>query len=443
MCRGLRAFFFCEHCRKRPKNSCTDCHGLPDSAKNRGYTVKSSLFILTCLSLSVAVSLADSTADTVKDLGQRYTQVEAQLDRSAHYLKTENSGGVTTTQQAWFNAASDPIKVATERKDASGSELTEYVALDFNNIYSGVFVLTRKETPQPDGGTQVDESRRYFFGNSNAQDLLIRELRKSAHFKAGESLDTVHVANVPVNLAALPKDESSVRERADAAMKFLSSVEDILIALRKAGPPVTDPFAGAKGDSARFRIIHGTVSPDGRYAIALGLTEKDIGWETLAEQDQYGYFGPTYYAEGANDICNYVVEVASQRILGKTGCAYFGTRRRYNHRECEVTWSPDSTFFVQLWDDKWASESCWAGRIAPGSKLVGVVDLAKKAGAADKAVAINSVTNDGLVDLDVVKNISSGERKGDVESSFNKRIRLRTTPAGLGAEVVSSRKTKQ
>ena len=69
-------------------------------------------------------------------------------------------------------------------------------------------------------------------------------------------------------------------------------------------------------------------------------------------------------AESEGDVCNYVVEIASQRILGKTGCAYFGTRRRYNHRECDVTWSPDSTFFVQLWDDKWASESCWAGRIA-------------------------------------------------------------------------------
>jgi len=55
-----------------------------------------------------------------------------------------------------------------------------------------MFILVRKETPLPDGGTQVDESRQYF----NKDAVLIRELRKSGRFKPGESTDTQHVPNV-------------------------------------------------------------------------------------------------------------------------------------------------------------------------------------------------------------------------------------------------------
>ena len=59
-----------------------------------------------------------------------------------------------------------------------------------------MFVLTRKELRLPDGGMEVDESRDYF-GNDGD---LIRELTKSARFKAGESTDTKRVPNVAVDL---------------------------------------------------------------------------------------------------------------------------------------------------------------------------------------------------------------------------------------------------
>jgi len=54
----------------------------------------------------------------------------------------------------------------------------------------------RKETPLPDGGTQVDESRQYF----NKDAVLIRELRKSGRFKPGESTDTQHASTFQMSL---------------------------------------------------------------------------------------------------------------------------------------------------------------------------------------------------------------------------------------------------
>jgi phage-related tail protein len=129
---------------------------------------------------SLQIALADKASsapqydDEVKELIQRYQQVEAQLDRSVRYSRKTGSEGDTTIQQAWYNGAGDPIKVAVEHISSAGRELTEYLSLDFDDP-GAMFVLTRKETTQPDGGTQIDESRQYF-GNDGK---LVRELRKS------------------------------------------------------------------------------------------------------------------------------------------------------------------------------------------------------------------------------------------------------------------------
>src|SRR6476620_627309 len=78
-------------------------------------------------------SLAQSTDDQVKDLMRRYEEVEGQLDRSVRYAGKTESDGATTIEQAWYNGAGDLIKVATERADSSGRELTEYFERDFAN----------------------------------------------------------------------------------------------------------------------------------------------------------------------------------------------------------------------------------------------------------------------------------------------------------------------
>jgi len=396
-----------------------------------------------------AAAEATATDNQVKRLAQRYNEIEAQLNRSVHYLKKTDAGGGTTTEQAWVNGAGDLIKVSAEHSDASGRELTEYIALDFDNDYDGMFVLTRKETPSPDGGTQVDESRKYFGEDKGGNGQLIRELRKSTHFKAGESTDTVHVPNVVVDLT---RESDQMSE--DELREIMLAPEKIANKLREAGSPVADPFANVKGDSGEFRVIHGTASPDGRYAIALGLARKEINWDDFVDKD-YPEKGPTYYAENEDDVRNYAVELASQRILGETGCNYFGTRRRYNHRACTVTWSPDSMKFVQLWDDKWSSTACVAGKINLGPKFAGAVDLDK---AIEKktyafvrerldpedggslSLGVDKVGDDGVIDLDASALISGGEHKGETKFAVNERLCLRETPKGLQVDILKMRR---
>ena len=87
--------------------------------------------------------------------------------------------------------------------------------------------------------------------------------------------------------------------------------------LCKAGPPQTDPFATVKGDSEKFRVIHGSVSPDGRYAIALGFARNEINWDGFIEKDREDVGGkPTYYAEMEGDVRNYVIDLGYPKNPG-------------------------------------------------------------------------------------------------------------------------------
>src|SRR5258707_10123739 len=111
-------------------------------------------------------SAARSVEEQVKELAEQYKQVEAQLGRSIHYMRKTESNGETTIEQAWYNGANNLIKVAVDRTGPSGRELREFFG-DFDDYNANKFVLVRKETPLPDGGAQVDESRKYF-GNEDS-----------------------------------------------------------------------------------------------------------------------------------------------------------------------------------------------------------------------------------------------------------------------------------
>lgn len=378
-------------------------------------------------------------------LAARYGQVEDQLTRSIRYTSKDESSGATTVKQAWFNGADDLIKLAVENRNGAQRVLTEYFALDFENDYDGMFMLIRKETPAPDGGVLVEESRKYFGeGKTGGNGVLIRELRKSAHFKSGESTDTVRTPNVTVDLG-----KKSNQPTEDELRDVLNAPTNIAEELRKSVPEFA-PFADVKGDSDKYRVIHGSVSPDGRFAIALGFAREPVDWDA-----QYDKETGSYYAEGDEGIRNYVVDLAQKKILGETGAAWAGTRRRYNHPECVVTWSPGSSLFVQLLANKWSSDDCVAGKIVSGPKFVGAVNLlkplspkvyafVKKPFDREEGGALSfyneKVTNDGAVDMEAAEYESSGDRKGDTNFRVNVRLRLRENPQGLSVEGVKMRR---
>jgi hypothetical protein len=405
--------------------------------------VLATLFALATLIPAQSESTVPSIDAQVKNLAQRYDEVEAQLGRSVRYASRDDKGD---TEQAWFNGADDLVKLAVERRNGDKRELTEYFALDFENDYNGMFMLVRKETQAPDGGLQVEESRKYFGeGKRGGNGVLIRELRKSAHFKPGEPTDTVRTPNVTVDLSKKANQPTE-----DELREMLNAPTNMAEELRK-GAPEFDPFANIKGDSDKYRVIHGSASSDGRFAIALGFAREKIDWDALYDKETESY----YVEGGAEDIRNYAVDLTQKKILGETGAAWDGTRRRYNHPECVLTWSPDSSFFVQLLANKWASDDCVAGRIANGPKLVGAVNLlkalspkiyafVKKRFDPEEGGALSfynaKLTNDGAIEMKAYQYISGGDRKGDTDFAVDVRLHLRETPKGLSLEGVNMRR---
>ena len=323
-----------------------------------------------------------------------------------------------------------------------------------------MFVVQRKEMPESDGSTQVEESRRYYgespprsaageeeYGNG----ILLRELTKSARFAAGEPLDTSKVRNVRIDF---PKTSQSpdTPEGRTAKSQLLDTLETKAAALKEAGAPEADPFAEVTGDSERFRLIHATASPDGRYALAIGFEEAPE-WTGYNDEEVDGEEVFTVEDPEETKLKNYVVELATKRILGETGGEYKGTRRRYNHREMSVTWSQDSTLFVALDSDKWNYVSCFAGRIGAGPKLAGVADVGACATREAErllktrrrklgdwtALDINDVKADGTIALELADQERSGPRKGEVYATVLETLKLRETPQGLRLTVINSR----
>jgi hypothetical protein len=404
-----------------------------------------SVVVIGICALTCSEAGALTVDEQVKMLSARYGQVEDQLARSIRYTSKDDSGGTTTVRQAWFNGSDDLIKLAVESRNGARHELTEYFALDFENDYDGMFMVVRKETPAPDGGVQVEESRKYFGeGKTGGNGLLIRELRKSGHFKPGESTDTVRTPNVTVDLG-----KKSNQPTEDQLREMLNAPTNMAEELRK-GTPEFDPYANVKGDSDKYRVIHGSASPDGRFAIVLGFAKEPVDWDAVYDKET-----ESYYAEGDEGVRNYVVDLAQKKILGETGAAWPGTRRRYNHPECVVSWSPDSSFFVQLLANKWSSDDCVAGKIVSGPRFVGAVNLLKalspkiyafvrKRFNREEGGALSfykeEVTNDGAVGMEAAEYESSGDRKGDTNFRVNVRLRLREAPQGLSIEDMKMRR---
>ena len=185
--------------------------------------------ILVFLSFVLAITAAaltewtePSVDEQVKYLAQRYSDIEAQLDRSIHYTVTTNEAGVTRLEQAWLNGANDPIKISIDQTAPSGHELTEYFADDLQHAdITPTFVLHRKQMLRPDGASDVEETWRYFGTKDQSSGELLRKLRKKARFKAGEKVDTVRTPGVVVDLNKQPKDDPTVAEQADVSRENL------------------------------------------------------------------------------------------------------------------------------------------------------------------------------------------------------------------------------
>ena len=99
------------------------------------------------------------------------------------------------------------------------------------------------------------------------------------------------------------------------------------------------------------KIIRGTTSPDGRWAVAVGMPDGSVPvWEVVHDADGGD---DTYYVNLDYEISNYLVDLKQDRIVAVLGSCHWGTIKSYNHQHLQILWSPDGRWLAVGHHWKW------------------------------------------------------------------------------------------
>jgi hypothetical protein len=298
------------------------------------------------------------------------------LTATRYETQTTIGAGATETTQAWLDECDNPLQVRLKTHGPAGDELTEYF------FHSGRVILMQKLHAKSIGDDDVKvPGDRFYYGLKGViLHFVMREWTEgSATFYKEE-------------FGPLNQESADVTKPLGAALAIVKH-------LISAGPAKHDPTAAP--DAQKYRLIMESISPDGKYALGFGLAQQEkIDWNKYRDPKRGGYTRPANGDLKEESIRNYVIELQSGRILGETGCHYFGTQARYERaeqtpaaspgydydRECAVAWAPNSSAFVQtIYQGK--DTASRAGIISEDGRLLGSVDLWQSALAVARSFA--------------------------------------------------------
>lgn len=328
--------------------------------------------VLVFLSLFLAsLGLAAQDKAALNEIIAVFDEIDAHFKDWPHYsYGAENlEGGHSYENHVWKSDGDAGLtKVEMVNADEHGMTKVQYY-FKGDRLF---FTLDRSETTlmMPKAPTDVVEKRCYFANNQ-----LIRLLEKTAQFPAGAPMDTKGVKNRELPLNA----DKTAAETYTAKHALAASVIERALKLQEeqqqpAEAPAASSAASMTGEG--WRMIAGSVSRDGNYALAWGLKgKKEITGE--AEED-----GTLSVNPDDPDLVNYVVDLHTKAIVGRLQGTHFGDRRYYNHMTNEAEWSNDSEFVVQICNAKWYSMSAFVYFLQEGDAVTPGTDLIAPATAA-------------------------------------------------------------
>lgn len=289
--------------------------------------------------LCLGTSLSAQDKGALKRMTALFEKIESECESWPHLkLAVENLDGPAVEQHIW-RAPDDSGLLRTERTlfDDHGP-LMRRIYVENNDV---LFVLERAEYEAPREGApvQVTEKRYYFSGGE-----LIRAVGKKGEFAAGKPADTGKLPNKPLSADEIEEDvyEGFQREVQDIISKF-------------SGVSGDGGNAAAAGDSSAYpsgdgwRLIEGTRSRDGQFAIAWGIRGQSV---PQAETLEDGTMAAEPEAEG---LTNYIVNLKDGVILGKTAGSHHADKGYIGHSTNEVTWSSANSYVAQICSGKWAT----------------------------------------------------------------------------------------
>jgi hypothetical protein len=310
---------------------------------------------------AVAVERGPRPTEQLKDLLQKYARDDKRLPGALHYVKKSGEGqDDALREEAWVLETGEPVKVLQERRRGDVTTLDEY-SIDGDIAY---FVFHRVDEKQKDGGTRVTEERTYVvFGD------VIAKRRRIVNFPAGVPPEmSPQFKSEELDIKTLPEAERHGWEWNKLMPELLKRicVDEAL---------AHDPAKGAPAEWEQVKLVAESMSPDNRYALAIRPKKKGFDWSDYLTPELGEH---QYMVEDEDGVANFIVDLQTHRLVGKTLGEHFGNRARYNHRTCSMFWSPDSHFFIQMTNSKWQYEKCCLGHVEDG-KMTAMLDLGKAA----------------------------------------------------------------
>lgn len=306
------------------------------------------------MGLAPSIVAQQTPSDPIPAIARVFDQIEKDHPLWPHYSASwENlEGGQAGELHLWVSPSEVSLmKVKSAVFDDHGLFETEYF-LDGDRL---LFVLERSEMTAmtPKAPTKVEE-RRFYFDNG----ALIRLQEKKGDFAAGRKIDTSGIKNT-----ALPAAEVEGGPAGSYAQHLAAAIRTVAT-LRKVDPESVDENAPGNPEappspapselqsveSDRWRVIEGTGSPDVRHALAWGF-EEAVDWEPFRQED--GSYASDYDNE---KIVNYVVNVRTGAIVGRTAGNYFGDKPSYNHLTIESIWHRNPGYVAQMQHGKWETQ---------------------------------------------------------------------------------------
>jgi len=330
--------------------------------------MKTSLLLAVMLTAS---SLVAQDKAALKRITSVFETVEENYESWPHlsYSASGLEGGYAYENHVWKSEGEPALyRVESLSFDDHGEGKKQF----FFQGSELLFVLDRSEmTPmQEKAATSVVEKRQYFADSS-----LIRYLQKNGKFPEGKPTDTTTLKNkeTPVE-EVLGADElyGDLEREAQAIMAKIQQISSD----DAPSAPAEASVSAISGDG--WRLIRGSQSRNGQYALAWGMQGKSVPEGDSDESGTLSANDPE--AEG---LTNYVIDLSNGAILGKTNGMHASDKPDSGHYTHEVAWSSASNYLVQICSGKWATFSASFYEISPVdgalSEPIDLLEMAKKA----------------------------------------------------------------
>ena len=137
--------------------------------------------------------------------------------------------------------------------------------------------------------------------------------------------------------------------------------------------PSAPPAPLAAGDARSFtKLIEGSVSPDDRFAVAVGTADRSRPvWQSVSHDGEQSSF---MLADQAN-TATYLVSLEDFKALARLDSSHPGTAPFYNHQAAAFHWSLDARWLVEEHQRQWDTAQCTIHRLDRNGRILTRLDL--------------------------------------------------------------------